>query len=249
MLIGGISTHQFDAQHLQLIVTGWKARLAHNTVFNYSRVLRNLAKYIGMATDRPNLHTFMPHVGHRIVRKTIASPEEIAALLARASGWLRAAILLAAHAGFRRGDVLCIAPRHFDHQRQTITITQQKTKREVTVPASAELVAIFDTLANENPATPILELLRGRPVNAYTLNNVWSDHKRKCKVNPDLWFHDLRRTLAVSLYEISKDLRVVEQMLGHQSLAATVQYLEHRDPAKLKPYLDSLATLRTRRIQ
>ncbi len=49
-----------------------------------------------------------------------------------------------------------------------------------------------------------------------------------------------RRTLAVSLYEVSKDLRVVEQMLGHQSLTSTVRYLEHRDPAKLKPYLDSI---------
>jgi site-specific recombinase XerD len=46
--------------------------------------------------------------------------------------------------------------------------------------------------------------------------------------------------LAVSLYEISKDLRVVEQMLGHGSLNSTIHYLEHRDPEKLKPYLDAL---------
>jgi hypothetical protein len=29
-------------------------------------------------------------------------------------------------------------------------------------------------------------------------------------------------------------------MLGHHSLRTTTAYLEHRDPAKLKPYLDAI---------
>jgi hypothetical protein len=38
-------------------------------------------------------------------------------------------------------------------------------------------------------------------------------------------------------------------MLGHQSLTTTVRYLEHRDPAKLKPYLDAIHRPTTKVIQ
>lgn len=53
----------------------------------------------------------------------------------------------------------------------------------------------------------------------------------------------------MSLYDISKDLRIVEQMLGHTSLRSTIQYLEHRDPAKLRPYLDAIHRPKTEVIQ
>jgi integrase len=72
------------------------------------------------------------------------------------------------------------------------------------------------------------------------LNKSWNRLKKTTGADRALNFHDLRRTTAVALYEVSKDLRVVEQMLGHQSLGSTVRYLEHRDPAKLRPYLDSI---------
>ena len=249
MLAGSLSIFELSEAHLSLIVRGWKAKLSHNTVYNYRRVLKRIARQIGSLTARPLLHEAIPKIGGRRARQTIATPQDIAALVTAAPAWLRCAILLAAHAGFRRSDILRIAPRHFDAAHSTITIEQAKTGKEVTVPVTSELAAILGTLTDDNPSTPILELLKGTHVTKQTLGHSWNRLKRKCGVSPDLWLHDLRRTLAVSLYEISKDLRVVEQMLGHQSLAATVQYLEHRDPTKLKPYLDSIHTIRTRFIQ
>ncbi len=81
------------------------------------------------------------------------------------------------------------------------------------------------------------------------IGRAWQKAKKKAHANPSLWMHDLRRTAAVALYEVSKDLRVVEQMLGHKSLSSTITYLEHRDPGKLRPYLEAIYKPKTETIQ
>ena len=39
--------------------------------------------------------------------------------------------------------------------------------------------------------------------------------------------HDLRRTTAVGMLEATGDLRDVQALLGHRSLASTISYLDH----------------------
>ncbi len=239
-LFGTLAPEAFGEQHIPPLVTAWRKRLATSTANGYTRAFRRLLAQVGAATNRPYLHHAITTIKRGPPRQTIATPEEIAKLAAAAPLWLRTIILLAAHAGFRRGDCLRVAPAHFNAENKTIGIPQQKTKKLVTVPASAELIELFAIAPSGDPLTPFYELHRGKSIGPSGFEDAWMRLKKKTGVNPHLWLHDLRRTLAVSLYELTKDLRVVEQMLGHQSLSATIQYLEHRDPAKLKPYLDAL---------
>jgi integrase/recombinase XerD len=162
---------------------------------------------------------------------------------------LKTIILLAAHAGFRRSDCLRIAPVHWNPIGRTITIAQQKTGQQITVPLSDKLTSWFEHTPEGDTATPFYQLHRGTPITPAGLNSAFAAARRRAKVNDQLTLHDLRRTLAVSLYEVSKDLRVVEQMLGHTSLGSTVHYLEHRDPAKLRPYLAALCKPAPKAVQ
>jgi integrase len=149
-------------------------------------------------------------------------------------------VLLAANAGLRRSDCLRVAPAHYNAEARTITIDQRKTGDTVSIPVTQALAHLLDHAPTKTPTTPFYELYRGKPISPDGLTSAWHALKKNAGVDGGLWLHDLRRTLAVSLYEISKDLRVVEQMLGHANLSSTVHYLEHRDPAKLRPYLDAL---------
>jgi len=191
----------------------------------------------------------VPHVRAGSPRKTIIEPPELEKLLAAAPRWMQTIILLAAHAGLRRSDCMRVAPIHYDAEKKLITIEQQKTAQTVTIPVSSQLAELLESAPTHSPTTPYYALWKGDAITAHGVTSAWCTLKKKAGVNRQLWLHDLRRTLAVSLYEVSKDLRIVEQMLGHTSLASTVRYLEHRDPAKLRPYLDAIQTPRTKVVQ
>ena len=191
----------------------------------------------------------MPRVRQGAARTTICDPPELEKLLAAAPRWMQTIILLAAHAGFRRSDCMRIAPIHYNAEKRTITIDQQKTGTKVSVPVSQRLAQLLETAPTHSPTTPFYVLWKGDAITAHGVTSAWLTLKKKAGVNRQLWLHDLRRTLAVSMYEISKDLRVVEAMLGHNSLNSTVRYLEHKDPAKLRPYLEALQKPKTERVQ
>ncbi len=241
-LAGGLDPQELLPEHFESIVHRWKARHMRNTVHNYRVGLNRLARFIAMTTGRHELPTFVPKVANYRPRQTVASPNDLAVLLNAAPGWLRCAALLAAHAGFRRGDVLRIAPIHYDREKRTIAIVQAKGGNPVTVPVTETLAQVLDHAPEGIETTPYLELLAGKPIDKQKLWRAWTKLKKTTHAGEGVTSHDLRRTLAVSLYETSKDLRVVEQMLGHQTLKSTTAYLEHRDPQKLRPYLDALFT-------
>ena len=226
--------------HFEAIVAAWRSRHKRNTVCDYRAGLLTLARFIAATSALHEIATFVPKVPGYRPRTTTINPPDLAILLNAAPGWLRCAALLASHAGFRRSDVLRIAPIHYNAEAKTITITQSKTDHPVTAPVTETLAAVLDHAPEGLETTPYLELLAGRKVGKQKLWRAWTNLKKATNAGPGVTSHDLRRTLAVSLYEVSKDLRVVEQMLGHQSLKSTIAYLEHRDPKKLKPYLDAI---------
>lgn len=239
-ICGPITAHQLTPLHLQSLHANWKSRMRPATVYNYTLALRKLVANIGASIGRPDLKDQVPRARTPQPRTTIAEPGEIEKLLALAPAWLRVIVLLASHAALRRSDCIRVAPEHYDAESKTISIVQQKNKQALTVPVSAELAALLEAAPTHDPLIPFYALHRGRTLSLSAIEAAWRKLKKKAGVNRELWLHDLRRTTAVSLYEISKDLRVVEQMLGHRSLASSIRYLEHRDPAKLRPYLQSL---------
>jgi integrase len=218
----------------------WKKRLKPSSIYVYNHALKNLVRNIAAMCARPDLLAQVPRCHYPEARKTICDPGEIEKLLAGAQPWLQTLILLAADAGLRRSDALKVGPEHYDADAATITIKMQKTKHSVTVPVTQRLAAALQAATPCQPGTPFAESQKGNRITESRLACAWQSLKKKTGVNPELWFHDLRRTVAVAIYEVSKDLRIVEQLLGHRNLSSTVRYLEHRDPAKLRPYLEAM---------
>ena len=88
--------------------------------------------------------------------------------------------------------------------------------------------------------TPLIHLIAGRPVSDSLIRTHWEALKKKAAVNRLLRMHDLRRTLAVRIYDVTKDLRAVQHTLGHANLLTTCMYLEHHDPKSIRPILNQL---------
>jgi integrase len=228
------------------LCNAWRAKNAQATRYLRTRALIRVLNHITALTGRRDLLAAVIRVKRPRPRTTIATPEEIEKLLDAAPPWMKTIILLAAHAGLRRSDCMRLSPAHYDPQKRILCIDQKKTKRQVSVPVTDRLAKNLEAIETADRITPYYEQSRGKALRWSALDDHWNALKKKAGVNKHLWIHDLRRTAAVSLYQLTKDLTAVQHLLGHQSLNSTCDYLEHKDPAKLKPYLDQLWRPRTK---
>ena len=241
-IAGELRPHQLTPLHFASLVARWKQRYKRNTVWLYRQGLRRFVEHIEQLSGIHQLAKQIPRVPRQRPRTLIAAPGELPRLLAAAPGWLRCAILLAAHAGLRPSDCLRCAPHHYNAETHTLTITQKKTGEILRNPTTNALHhALIHAPTTDDPTIPFVSLYRGQPLSYNALTKAWQKLKRLTNTNPHLTFHDLRRTYATAVYDSSAgDLRLVEQALGHQSLSSTAQYLEHRDPEKLRAIVQQL---------
>ena len=155
-LAGSLTVTELLPAHFESIVARWKARHKRNTICNYRIGLHRLARFIAMTAARPELPTFVPKVPNYRPRQIVADPTDLAVLVNAAPGWLRCAALLASHAGFRRSDVLRIAPIHYNREAATISILQKKGGHPVTVPVTEALAEILNNAPEGIETTPYL---------------------------------------------------------------------------------------------
>ncbi len=142
------------------------------------------------------------------------------AYLAVSPPHLRLILLLCHDCALRANTAAKVSREHYDGF--TITI-RSKWGRSVQVPVSGRLQAILAT-APEGPE-PFVELLRDHSFGYSAIYGALRTLGRKHKL-PPLHLHDLRRTMARKVMDTTHDIRVVQQLLGHDHLNSTVLYLQ-----------------------
>ena len=173
-------------------------------------------------------------------RTVIASDDEIKKLFTQAKPWMRLWLTLTAGHGLRFAEAHRLAPTHYNAQSNTITY-RVKGNQTNTLPVSDDLKKFLDSIPPDtDPNTPLVEIAAGRPMTRHNIYEHWERLKKHAGVNRFLRTHDLRRTLAVKVYDLTHDLRAVQHTLGHGRLATTCLYLEHHDPEKIRPILNQL---------
>ena len=154
--------------------------------------------------------------------------------------FLRLYMLLYFQCGLRASEALATTPRNWNPEQHTVTIPV-KGKKMRTAEVTPEVETLF--LAAHAQATDdrsFIELLRGRPVTQNSLRQQWQRHRTNCGISPKVTAHDLRRTAATILYAATKDLRVPQQLLGHQNLASTLRYIAPLAPDEARRYAELL---------
>lgn len=178
-------------------------------------------------------------------RTVTATPEELQKLVAHAQPYMRLFILLASQLGLRITEARKLGPGDYSAEAGTITYRKKGGKTH-TLPVTPEIAALFDS-APEAPGKSFIAALRGderlhqtENLTDPTLRRAWVALRKKAGVNQKLRPHDLRRTVAVSLYDLTKDVLAVNKLLGHTNLASTFHYLAPHDPGKLRPLVHQL---------
>jgi integrase len=214
---GHLAPDQLNPFIIGALVSNWKKRHKRSTVHSYRASLQNLMAAL-CSFGAPPIR--VPRVPQGPPRGTIATGDELARLLANPQPWMRLFILLYLQCGLRKSEALAVTPRSWDRENHCVRIPV-KGGAIRTAEVTADVEILFLAAGDPDPDTSYITALRGHAFTNSSIHSAWQDHRKKCGVNPALNAHDLRRTAATILYTLTKDLRIPQQLLGHQSLATT----------------------------
>lgn len=158
----------------------------------------------------------------------ILSPEEVLHFLGCVESVKHSAILTTCYAaGLRISEAVRLKPTDIDSQRMVVRVEQGKGQKDRYVMLSPKLL---DTLRSYwRIVRPIDWLfpgdIPGKPITKDAVENACQKARRMSGIPKPITPHSLRHAFAVHLLESGTDVRTIQLLLGHRSLATTARYL------------------------
>lgn len=158
----------------------------------------------------------------------VLSPEEVLQFLEAVPGPKHRAILTTCYAaGLRISEVLRLRPTDIDSRRMVIRVVQGKGQQGRYVMLSPKLLELLRTWWRV--ARPTRWLFPGgspeHPITKAAVERACQRAWRRSRLTKPISPHTLRHAFAVHLLEAGADVRTIQLLLGHRSLATTARYL------------------------
>lgn len=159
----------------------------------------------------------------------VLSPEEVLHFLGCVGSTKHRAILTTCYAaGLRISEAVHLKPTDIDSQRMVIRVEQGKGKKDRYVMLSPKLL---ETLRSYWRSTRprggwLFEGdLPGQPITTGSVELACRKACRLSRIRKPIKPHSMRHAFAVHLLESGTDVRTIQLLLGHRSLATTARYL------------------------
>ncbi len=188
--------------------------------------------------------------------------EEFLRLIAFTAGTpIEYLVLVAAHTGLRRGELLALqwqdvdfehAELHVQHGmvkiRGEVIINTPKSGRGRSVPLTSDAAHVLKLLKIKSGGNRyVFAREDGRPLDPSTVSDRF-ERIAKAAGFEGLRFHDLRHTCASILLENGVHLKATQELLGHSSVSVTGDIYSHVRPAQLRAAADTLQKALRRRF-
>jgi len=158
----------------------------------------------------------------------ILSPDEVQQFLGCVLDVKHHAILTTCYAaGLRISEAVQLKPTDIDSQRMVIRVEQGKGQKDRYVMLSPKLLEILRTYWKvRRPKAWLFPGDRaGQPITRDAVGQACAKARHLSELCKPVTPHSLRHAFAVHLLEAGADLRTIQLLLGHRSLATTAQYL------------------------
>ncbi len=158
----------------------------------------------------------------------VLSPEEVVHFLECVESRKHRTILTTCYAaGLRISESIALTPSAIDSKRMVLRIEQGKGKKDRYVMLSPKLLEILRSWWRvERPQHWLFVGERpGRHITRNAVEHACQEAHAACKIPKPITPHSLRHAFAVHLLEQGTDVRTIQLLLGHRSLATTARYL------------------------
>jgi len=143
-------------------------------------------------------------------------------------------IALTYSAGLRVGELIDLKINDIDSTRMVIHIKSGKGNKDRIVPLSEKILIMLREYYKE--FAPINYLFEGQKGGKYTtssFNKLLKAATKRAKINKHITAHTLRHSYATHLLEKGTDIRVIQKLLGHNSIKTTMIYTQVAEPTLL----------------
>jgi integrase/recombinase XerD len=158
----------------------------------------------------------------------VLSPAEVLLFLGCVESVKHRTILTACYAaGLRISEAVHLKPNAIDRQRMVIRVEQGKGQKDRYVMLSPKLLeTLIDYWRIVRPKEWLFPGdIPGRPLTRDAVGEACHSAHRRSGLTKPVTPHSLRHAFAVHLLESGTDVRTIQLLLGHRSLATTAQYL------------------------
>ncbi len=198
---------------------------------------RCILRWLHEAHDAPTLSQHVRRYNSVRPRNVTLTHAELAALTSDPRPGFRLWLLLCSDLAIRSGSAMRLGPQNYDPDTGQLRFVT-KHRSCVNLPATEEIRALLGTCDMHDPRPFVRQLwTRDRPANMRPIGpnfelgqNIRATFRATCKahgITRHVVPHDLRRTTAVAMLELTHDVRDVQALLGHRDLKATLWYLDH----------------------
>jgi len=217
---------------------GTKLGLKRSTIERKLTALRRLHKYLileGVTKSDPTANLQSPRPARPLPK--ILSVDRCLALLSApdretVEGLRDAAMLTLMYAtGLRVSELVSLRVHQVDFERRTVRVRGKGNKDRVVPVAGPALRLVTQYMEQSrghllrDPAEEGLFLTRlGRPMTRVRFHQILKSYLPQAGVPRETSPHTLRHAFATHLLEGGADLRVIQELLGHESLATTEIY-------------------------
>jgi site-specific recombinase XerD len=158
----------------------------------------------------------------------VLSPEEVLHFLSCLASTRHRAILTTCYAaGLRISEAIHLKPANIDSQRMVIQIEQGKGQKDRYVMLSPKLLETLRSYfrAVRPKGWLFAGDIAGQPIDRSSVELACQKARRLSGIRKPITPHSMRHAFAVHLLESGTDVRTIQLLLGHRSLATTARYL------------------------
>ena len=158
----------------------------------------------------------------------VLSPEEVLHFLECVGSTKHRAILTTCYAaGLRISEAVRLQPKDLDSQRMVIRVEQGKGQKDRYVMLSPKLLETLRSYYRSvRPKNWLFEgKIADQPITKDAVELACQKARQRSGIHKPISPHAMRHAFAVHLLESGTDVRTIQLLLGHRSLATTARYL------------------------
>ena len=178
---------------------------------------------------RPWVETEIPLPKRPFKLPIIISIEETTRFLESVHNLKMRTLLMTAYAGgLRVSEATHLKVSDIDSERMMLRVAQGKGAKDRYVMLSPKLLESLRAYWKAQRPTEWLfpGRIPGRPLTRSSVDVVCQEARRRCGIKKPITPHSLRHAFATHLLEMGTDVRRIQLLMGHRSLASTAKYLK-----------------------